>query len=250
MPFISWWVHYLSLCQRNSSTPNRSEAPRRHELHFNCLVPKIGKYNLAQNVRMAVSISPHLLFLLSESTRKRELPREDEIRNRPTRANLETLLTNIVCQFGSVHLCSSLTCLWAGRLWGQGWSSALHLFLDGSKPKPSQWWAATLIPLKASFVCRLDLVFMHLSQSYPLNAWNPVQGLSSHLPTSFQGLFDNSGAAKSQHWGKKQPRNQAWLHEQTVELLVFILWGFFTELTLTLCLSFSICRKASFCKAL
>lgn len=148
-----------------------------------------------------------------------------------------------MCQFGSVHLCSSLTCLWAGGLWG--WS----LLLDGSKPKPSQWWAATSIPLKASVGCWLNLVFKQLSLSYPLNAWSPVQGLSSHFPTSFQSLLDNSGTAKSQHWRKKQPRDQGWLHEQTLEL-VFILWGFFTELTLTLCLSFSICRRASFCKAL
>lgn len=149
-----------------------------------------------------------------------------------------------MCQFGSIHLCSSLTCPWVGGLWGQGWSSALCLFLDGSKPKPSQWWAATFIPLKAPVGGWLDLVFKHLTQSYPFNAWNPVQGLSSHFLIRI--YLTILGQPKANTGEKKQPRNQAWLHEQTLELLVFILWGFFPELTLTLCLSFSICRKTSF----
>lgn len=134
-----------------------------------------------------------------------------------------------MCQFGSIHLCSSLTCPWVGGLWGQGWSSALCLFLGGSKPKPSQWWAATFIPLKAPVGGWLDLVFKHLTQSYPFNAWNPVQGLSSHFLISFQNLLDNSGAAKSQHWGKKTTKEPSLITWADTWTTCFHLVGFFSR---------------------
>lgn len=155
----------------------------------------------------------------------------------------------------SVWLCSSLFCI--DLPLGGGvvrtrvvfCSVPVLLFLDGSKPKTSQWWAATLIPLKASAGCWLDLLFKHLSQSYPLNAWNPVQGLSLHCPHQFPESAWQFWGSQKPTLGKKTTKESSLITWADTWTTCFHLLGFFYR-TLTLCKSFSICRKASFCKAL
>lgn len=152
--------------------------------------------------------------------------------------------------FGSVSLlCSSLICL---RAYGDEGGLLTHTSSWMAESKHLQWWIATLIPSGP------QLYFGHiqyLSTSVSFIPWMPetLWGLPSNLTSispsaASNQCSDNFGAARGQHWGEEQGNKAVRMSRHS--LLVF-LRCLFTVLTLTLCLSFSICKNVSFfCKAL
>lgn len=151
--------------------------------------------------------------------------------------------------FGSVNLCSSLIC------------SGLGVCKDkGDLLFRACFWTAVRTEAFPVMSCYLDLItglgcVLVISSIYTpqpalsLECLKPSEVyLLTPSPVSFSALSNqcsgNFGAAKGRHW-KKRTRKQDWVHEQTLELLVF-LSCFYTGLSLTLSLSFSICRSLLF----